>query len=198
MSRLQRSETQLSGTSPDLAAWYSQVIKYLPGAKLTYQDIFILCLASMIAITIVASNITTRAPSSDGRQNLKVGLHLAQEGDYGEGYGVGYHRREPFFPMVIAALDSARMLVLGTRAEHECATSQNAAKPECVSQYSPYKILQPLFLAVAALSTFFVIFSLCGSRLLAYFGFGMVWTSAAPAERWPRVTATSRRRSALA
>ena len=132
-----------------------------------------LCLVLLVYDT---GNISLRPAGADGWQNLKLGLTLAREGHYREhSTQVGYHRREPFLPAVIAIADLTRQALGHAPLPIRCLQSPY---PECWPKHAPYKVVQVVFLLLAAVGSFFLVLWFTRTRLLAYTSFFLVAKSA--------------------
>lgn len=132
-----------------------------------------LCLVLLVYDT---GNISLQAVRFDGWQNLKLGLTLAREGHYREyPTQVGYHRREPFMPAVIAIADLTRQTLGHAPLPSQCLQSPH---PECGPEHAPYKVVQVVFLLLAAVGSFFLVLWFTRTRLLAYTSFFLVANSA--------------------
>ena len=132
-----------------------------------------LCLVLLVYDT---GNISLRPAGADGWQNLKLGLTLAREGHYREhSTQVGYHRREPFMPAVIAMFDLMRQALGYAPLPIRCLQSTYT---ECWPKHAPYKVVQVVFLLLAAVGSFFLVLWFTGSKLLSYTSFFLVAKSA--------------------
>ena len=133
-----------------------------------------LCLVLLVYDT---GNISLRSRGPDGWQNLKLGLTLAREGHYREyPTQVGYHRREPFMPAVIAIVDLTRRVLGHAPLPSQCL---QFPYPECWPKHAPYKVVQVMFLLLAAVGSFFLVLWFTRIKLLAYISFFLVANSAA-------------------
>ena len=131
-----------------------------------------LCLAMLV---YGAGNISLRPARQDGRQNLAAGIMLAQDARYGS------HYREPFVPFLIAAIDLARRTLGYEPVPRDCVSEHSdmaPAAPGCPPKYAPYKVLNILFLLLAAVGVFVLVRWFTGTRLLAYAGFLLTVQSA--------------------
>ena len=128
-----------------------------------------LCLALLVYDT---GNISLQSRGPDGWQNLKLGLTLAREGQYREyPTQVGYHKREPFMPAVIAIVDLTRRALGHAPLPSQCL---HFPYPECWPKHAPYKVVQVVFLLLAAVGSFLLVLWFTGVKLLAYTSFFLV------------------------
>ncbi len=132
-----------------------------------------LCLVLLVYDT---GNISLRPAGADGWQNLKLGLTLAREGHYREHpTQVGYHFREPFMPAVIAIADLTRQALGHAPLPSQCL---QWIYTECWPKHAPYKVVQVVFLLLAAVGSFFLVLWFTRTKLLAYTSFFLVARSA--------------------
>ena len=158
------------------------VVKELNHAHFKYSTIGLgrydaVLLVSLCLVLSVydTGNISLRPAGADGWQNLKLGLTLAREGHYREyPTQVGYHFREPFMPAVIAIADLTRQTLGHAPLPIKCL---QWTYTECWPKHAPYKVVQVVFLLLAAVGSFFLVLWFTRTRLLAYTSFFLVANS---------------------
>lgn len=137
-------------------------------------DWTILSVLAGVLMVWIAGGLELRPESGDGRQNLHIGLRLAQEGTYTDsdkGDDPGYHRREPALPFLIAGLDRARGALGLERLPLTCGLAENTKQPHCIAGTATYRVMLAVFMALAATAAFIVSFWLTGQRAAAYGAF---------------------------
>jgi len=147
--------------------------------RMTAIDKTILSVLTGLLMVWIAGGLEMRAESGDSRQNLHLGLRLAQEGIYNDRHDdeLGYHRREPALPFLIAGLDLARDAVGLDRLPRTCGEAENTKEPSCVAGTATYRVLLAIILALAAAAAFALSFALTGQRAAAYGAFLLTGTS---------------------
>jgi hypothetical protein len=106
--------------------------------------------------------------AADAGQNVTLGLRLSNDGYFGlRNEPTGYHRREPFYPTIIAALNEARALWSGARLPVACGLPGKSADPVCVAGVSRFKLANFIMLAGAGVAAGWLVLVASGSWLLA-------------------------------
>ena len=128
-------------------------------------------------------NLALRVAGGDGMQNLRLGIHLAQDGQYRSWPNqIDEHRREPFGPSIIALADyTSEALGFGAVPMH-CLGGQGevlARSEPCPRQYAPYRVTNLVLLLLGAVGVFWLVLRSTSSRILAYLGFLLTAQSAA-------------------
>ena len=148
-----------------------------PATSLSRFDAVLLVSLFLALLVYDTGNISLRSAGADGWQNLKLGLTLAREGNYREHPAqVGYHQREPFMPAVIAGFDLTRRALGHAPLPSQCL---QYADPECWPKHAPYKVVQVVFLLLAAVGCFLLVLWFTEVKLLAYTSFFLVAKSGA-------------------
>ena len=126
-------------------------------------------------------NLSLRQSETDSRENLTLGLRLAQEGVFQLRRGqVGDHLREPFGPSSLAITHRIGEAVGRGAVPLDCVSDETVILTDyCRQAYAPYRVLNLALLLAGALGVFWLVFRLTGVRALAYLGFLMTAQSAA-------------------
>ena len=139
-------------------------------------DAVLLVSLCLVLLVYETGNISLRPAGADGWQNLKLGLTLARDGHYREyPTQVGYHKREPFMPAVIAMFDLMRQALGHAPLPIKCLQSTYT---ECWPKHASYKVIQVVFLLLAAVGSFILVLWFTRIKLLAYISFFLVANSA--------------------
>ena len=146
-----------------------------PAAAPTRLDAVVLTALCLTVLVYGSGNLSLYVASGDGMQNLRLGIRLAQEGQYRQWpQQVDEHRREPFGPSLIALTDFASgALNLGAVPTH-CLGDQGEAlarSEPCRRQYVPYQAVNLVLLVLGAVGVFWLVLRLTSRRTLAYLGF---------------------------
>ena len=174
LARLAASSRALPNSQPRWQPWRSVLMDELTTAvshlRLHRYDVILLvglCLALLVYST---GNLSSKPLTSDGQENLQLGIRLAEKGHFRySDDDIGYHEREPFVPFLLAAIEITRQARGQDPVTLDCLRSaQTAAVPECLPTVTPYKVLNVLFLLLAAVGAFFIVLWLTGIKWLAY------------------------------
>lgn len=174
LARLPASPRALPSSQQRWQPWHSVLLEELLAVvshlRLCRYDAIILvglCLAILVYST---GNLSSKPLTSDGQQNLQLGIRLAEEGHFKYSHNdIGYHEREPFVPFLLAAIEITRQALGQDPVTLDCLRpAQTAAVLECLPTVTPYKVLNVLFLLLAAVGAFFIVLWLTEIKWLAY------------------------------
>ena len=131
----------------------------------------LLALSVILIFVLLLGNVLVETDDigvADAGQNLSLGLRLSTEGFYGlRNEQVGYHRREPSYPAVLAALNIARSGLGLARIPLSCGQPQTSTAPACQRPVTVLKSINIVALIVAGLAAGYLVLGLTGSRLWA-------------------------------
>ncbi len=148
--------------------------------RITRLDSMILLLLSASVVLVVFSNSELSPATGDKQTNLLLGLGLSQFGEFvdteNKRSGI-YYRREPLYPATIALVDLIAGILIGEQVPRDCAGYGHVNTDECIQRYAPYTGINGVYLFVAAISVFLIVFWSTGSRLLSYSGYFLVASS---------------------
>ena len=135
----------------------------------------LLALSMILIFVLLLGNVLVETDDigvADAGQNLSLGLRLSTEGFYGlRNEQVGYHRREPSYPAVLAALNIARSGLGLARIPLSCGQPQTSTAPACQRPVTVLKSINIVALIVAGLAAGYLVLGLTGSRLWAALAF---------------------------
>ena len=129
----------------------------------------------LVMLVYGCGNLSLRqqGEGADSLENLTLGIRLAQEGVFQFRRGqVGYHRREPFGPSLLAITHRVDEALGREAVPADCVTDETVLRRDyCRRAYAPYRALNLALLLAGALGVFWLTLRLTGVRMLAYLGF---------------------------